>query len=148
MKLRGEPLRPDDNPEVLKQRLAAYRAQTAPLVDLLPGKGTLRTVDGMASIDEVAAAIGRSAGGRGLPRRFRPEKAPAERRQGRASPKPAQEPQGQGAGQRQPPRPKAGGGPQGRLRSGAEAHRRKAARTPQKSRKPRAAEVDEVIGIP
>src|SRR5262249_44439017 len=31
-KLRGEPLRADDSPEILKQRLAAYQAQTAPLV--------------------------------------------------------------------------------------------------------------------
>ena len=60
MKLRGEPLRPDDNPEVLKQRLAAYDAQTAPLVRYYRGKGALRTVDGMASIDEVAQAIGRA----------------------------------------------------------------------------------------
>src|SRR5436190_19325198 len=44
MKLRGEPLRPDDNPEVLKQRLAAYGAQTAPLVSHYKGQGTLRTV--------------------------------------------------------------------------------------------------------
>ena len=60
MKARGEPLRPDDNPEVLKQRLAAYQAQTAPLVDYYRGKGALRTVDGMASIDDVAQAIGRA----------------------------------------------------------------------------------------
>jgi adenylate kinase len=60
MKRRGEPLRPDDNPEVLKQRLAAYDAQTAPLVQYYRGKGALRTVDGMASIDEVAQAIGRA----------------------------------------------------------------------------------------
>ena len=33
MRRRGEPLRPDDNPEVLKQRLLAYGAQTAPLVE-------------------------------------------------------------------------------------------------------------------
>jgi adenylate kinase len=59
-KLRGEPLRPDDNPEVLKQRLAAYEAQTAPLVVYYKGKGALRTVDGMASISDVAAAIGRA----------------------------------------------------------------------------------------
>src|SRR5256885_9912666 len=31
MVARGEPLRPDDNPESLKKRLDAYRAQTAPL---------------------------------------------------------------------------------------------------------------------
>src|SRR6185503_681394 len=60
MKLRGEPLRADDNPEVLKQRLTAYQGQTAPLVDYYRGKGALRTVDGMASISDVAAAIGRA----------------------------------------------------------------------------------------
>src|SRR5262249_1419369 len=31
MTARGEPLRPDDNPESLKKRLDAYRAQTAPV---------------------------------------------------------------------------------------------------------------------
>src|SRR5437868_550455 len=60
MRARGEPLRPDDNPEVLKQRLAAYQAQTAPLVDYYRSKGALRAVDGMASISDVAAAIGRA----------------------------------------------------------------------------------------
>jgi adenylate kinase len=60
MKLRGEPLRADDNPEILKQRLAAYDAQTAPLVTYYRGKGALRTVDGMASISDVTAAIGRA----------------------------------------------------------------------------------------
>lgn len=60
MKLRGEPLRADDNPEILKQRLAAYGAQTAPLVTYYKGKGALRTVDGMASISDVAGAIGRA----------------------------------------------------------------------------------------
>jgi adenylate kinase len=59
MKLRGEPLRPDDNPEILKQRLTAYEGQTAPLVAHYRSKGALRTVDGMASITDVAAAIGR-----------------------------------------------------------------------------------------
>jgi adenylate kinase len=60
MKLRGEPLRADDNPEVLKQRLAAYGAQTAPLVSYYKGSGALRTVDGMAPISDVAAAVGRA----------------------------------------------------------------------------------------
>ncbi len=60
MKLRGEPLRADDNPEILKQRLQAYGAQTAPLVSYYKGRGTLRTVDGMASISDVATAIGRA----------------------------------------------------------------------------------------
>ncbi len=60
MKARGEALRADDNPDVLKQRLAAYGAQTAPLVDYYRGQGALRTVDGMASISDVAGAIGRA----------------------------------------------------------------------------------------
>jgi adenylate kinase len=60
MKLRGEPLRADDNPEILKQRLAAYEAQTAPLVTYYTGMGALRTVDGMASITDVTAAVGRA----------------------------------------------------------------------------------------
>jgi adenylate kinase len=56
---RGEPVRPDDDPEVLKRRLAAYREQTAPLVAYYRNKGSLRTVDGMASIGEVSQAIER-----------------------------------------------------------------------------------------
>jgi len=59
MTARGETLRADDNSDVLKGRLAAYRAQTAPLVDHYAGKGMLRSVDGMAPIETVAAAIGR-----------------------------------------------------------------------------------------
>lgn len=59
MQARGEPVRADDTPEVLKQRLVAYRGQTAPLIDYYQGKGQLRTVDGMPPIDEVTAAIGR-----------------------------------------------------------------------------------------
>jgi adenylate kinase len=54
---RGEPLRKDDDPEVLKTRLEAYRRQTAPLIDYYTAKGMLRAVDGMVSIDAVSAAI-------------------------------------------------------------------------------------------
>src|SRR4029079_6015999 len=57
MTARGEKVRADDNPEVLKGRLSAYKAQTAPLVDYYASKGMLKTVDGMASIDAVTAAI-------------------------------------------------------------------------------------------
>jgi adenylate kinase len=53
----GEPLRPDDNPESLKKRLDAYRARTAPLSGYYARKGILKTVDGMASIEQVAAAV-------------------------------------------------------------------------------------------
>jgi len=56
---RGDPVRPDDNPEVLKNRLDAYSAQTAPLIDYYGKKGALKTVDGMAGIPEVGAAIDR-----------------------------------------------------------------------------------------
>jgi adenylate kinase len=59
MTARGEKLRADDNPEVLKGRLAAYREQTAPLADYYAGLGQLRSVDGMAPIDTVTAAIDR-----------------------------------------------------------------------------------------
>jgi adenylate kinase len=54
---RGEPLRSDDDPDVLKRRIDAYKEQTAPLVDYYRWQGTLKSVDGMQSIDEVEAAI-------------------------------------------------------------------------------------------
>lgn len=56
----GKPVRADDNPEALKVRLDAYRAQTAPLIEHYGKKGALRGVDGMAPIDEVSAAIARA----------------------------------------------------------------------------------------
>ncbi len=58
-KARGEPLRPDDNPDVLRRRLLAYRDQTAPLVAYYQLQSVLRSVDGMAPIPEVASAIDR-----------------------------------------------------------------------------------------
>jgi adenylate kinase len=59
MQERGEPVRPDDKPDVLKRRLEAYRAQTAPLIDYYSKTGLLRSADGMASIEDVTAAISR-----------------------------------------------------------------------------------------
>jgi adenylate kinase len=59
MEARGETIRPDDNPETLKKRVHAYLAQTAPLVPYYSERGLLRTIDGMASIPEVSAAIDR-----------------------------------------------------------------------------------------
>jgi len=56
---RGEPIRPDDDPEVLKRRLHAYRVQTAPLIDYYGKKGALGTIDGMAPIGDVGVAIDR-----------------------------------------------------------------------------------------
>ena len=57
MKERGEELRPDDNPEVLHNRLRAYRQQTAPLIAYYRHQEVLRTVNGMAPIADVTAAI-------------------------------------------------------------------------------------------
>ncbi len=56
---RGETLRDDDDPQVLHRRLAAYRDQTAPLVAYYQLQGVLRTVNGMAPIADVTAAIDR-----------------------------------------------------------------------------------------
>jgi adenylate kinase len=50
---RGETVRRDDNPEVFKTRLEAYRVQTAPLSQYYASKGVLKMVDGMKPIDEV-----------------------------------------------------------------------------------------------
>jgi adenylate kinase len=58
-KARGEPLRADDDPEVLHRRLLAYRDQTAPLATYYQLQNVLRSVDGMAPIPEVSRAIDR-----------------------------------------------------------------------------------------
>jgi adenylate kinase len=49
--------RPDDNPESFKVRLAKYYAETAPLLPYYQAQNKLVEVDGMGSVDEVAAAI-------------------------------------------------------------------------------------------
>jgi hypothetical protein len=59
MTARGEKVRADDNSDVLKGRLAAYRTQTAPLAGYYAGKRMLKSLDGMAPIDQVAAAVDR-----------------------------------------------------------------------------------------
>lgn len=54
---RGEAVRKDDNPEVFKTRLDAYRNQTAPLSAYYERTGMLKTVDGMKPINDVTQAI-------------------------------------------------------------------------------------------
>ena len=49
--------RADDNAETVKARLAAYHAQTAPILPYYLAKGILRRVDGMADIPEVTRQI-------------------------------------------------------------------------------------------
>jgi adenylate kinase len=53
-------IRDDDKPEVLRERLGAYRTLTAPLVAYYRKKGSLKSVDGMASIEDVTSAVGRA----------------------------------------------------------------------------------------
>ena len=53
----GGAVRADDNPESFKVRLTAYREQTAPVSAYYASKGVLKTVDGMAPIDQVTAAL-------------------------------------------------------------------------------------------
>lgn len=55
--------RKDDNAETVMSRLAAYQAQTAPLLPHYGDKGLVRTVDGMAAIEEVTVSIRRSLNG-------------------------------------------------------------------------------------
>lgn len=49
--------RSDDTPEVIKQRLANYFAQTKPLEDYYAAKGILRNVDGMGTVEEIFARV-------------------------------------------------------------------------------------------
>ena len=49
--------RPDDNEQTVRTRLAEYRAKTAPILPYYEERGLVRRVDGMASVEDVAAAI-------------------------------------------------------------------------------------------
>jgi len=49
--------RPDDNETTVRTRMAEYRAKTAPILPYYEQRGLVRRVDGMASVDEVAAQI-------------------------------------------------------------------------------------------
>jgi adenylate kinase len=61
--------RPDDRPEVVRERLAAYERQTAPLVEYYKRRGALESVDGMAPVEDVhrslLATLKRAGGGNG-----------------------------------------------------------------------------------
>ncbi|MCB1651943.1 MAG: adenylate kinase [Alphaproteobacteria bacterium] len=49
--------RSDDNAETLKKRLRVYHNQTAPVLPYYAGRGVMRGIDGMRSIDEVQTEI-------------------------------------------------------------------------------------------
>nr|WP_323763250.1 adenylate kinase [Marinovum sp.] len=50
--------RADDNVETVASRLAAYHAQTAPLIAYYESRGVLRRVDAMGEIGAIAGALG------------------------------------------------------------------------------------------
>jgi len=50
--------RPDDNEETVRTRMAEYRAKTAPILPIYDARHIVSRVDGMASMDAVAADIG------------------------------------------------------------------------------------------
>jgi adenylate kinase len=45
--------RADDTPEVIRQRLVAYRKQTEPLLEYYEKSGLLKTIDGLGTVDEI-----------------------------------------------------------------------------------------------
>jgi adenylate kinase len=49
--------RPDDNADTMTTRLRAYYKETSPLIGYYHAKGLLKSIDGMAEIDEVTASI-------------------------------------------------------------------------------------------
>ena len=49
--------RADDNEEAVRTRLAEYRAKTAPILPYYEGKGLVRRVDGMDTVEAVSLAI-------------------------------------------------------------------------------------------
>jgi adenylate kinase len=116
----GATVRSDDKPDVLRGRLEAYRAQTAPLADHYGSKGMLKTVDGMAPIDEVTKAIHahfKPAKGRGKGTKSR--KAASRRAAAR---RPAAKRRSKGAKKSRKPAPKS------RKKKAVQAKRRKARR--------------------
>ena len=59
-KAKGQAVRADDDAAVLKQRVANYRKQTAPLSDYYQRQGSLVAVDGIQPVDKVEADIERA----------------------------------------------------------------------------------------
>jgi len=49
--------RKDDNEQTVRTRMEEYRAKTAPILPFYEAKGLVRRVDGMASVEDVAAQI-------------------------------------------------------------------------------------------
>ena len=54
--------RSDDNADTLRKRLAVYHENTAPLLPYYEAQGLLRSVDGMASVEDVANHVAQIVG--------------------------------------------------------------------------------------
>ena len=54
--------RSDDNADTLRKRLAVYHENTAPLLPYYETQGLLRSVDGMASVEDVASHVAEIVG--------------------------------------------------------------------------------------
>ena len=53
----GKEVRSDDNEETMRNRLKVFRDQTAPIIPYYKNKNMLKSVNGMASIEDVESAI-------------------------------------------------------------------------------------------
>ncbi len=131
-KAQGLPLRKDDDPAVLPRRLAAYRSETAPLTSYYSLQGMLRTIDGMAPIDKVTAAIERAITDALAAKqaRQRAKKVPKTASKTAARPKAAPKKKGKGTAKRVP---------KGRAKKPATAskgQRQETARVGKKSKRP------------
>lgn len=58
----GQAVRKDDNADVFDERLREYYKKTAPLIGYYWAKGKLKSVDGMADMDDVTRQIGTIVG--------------------------------------------------------------------------------------
>jgi len=55
--------RADDDPKSVATRLAAYRAQTAPVLEYYQKQGNVRMIDAVGSVDEIAQRVQKVLGG-------------------------------------------------------------------------------------
>ncbi|WP_409483729.1 adenylate kinase [Arsenicicoccus dermatophilus] len=49
--------RADDTEDVIRERMAVYERETAPLIDVYRRRGLLREIDGMGEVDEVTSRL-------------------------------------------------------------------------------------------
>jgi len=121
--------RADDNAETVSKRLEAYHAQTAPILPYYRAKGALKSVDGMAPIDDVTVALGAILDGAARPKA---KAKPA----GRAKAKPKAKRAGK-AKAKAKKRPKARKKPaRGKRKARPARGRRPASKAARRSRKP------------